>query len=105
MIIRIIATALIQCTVRTHAGWMTFAVAVTVRSSLAARLDIANPWLFHLWRSIPRLYAGKRGFVTAIETIRTMPSGHRGHKKASRVAPARGRASCWGPDQDRRGVR
>src|SRR6202035_769132 len=46
MIIRIIATALIQCTVRTHAGWMTFAVAGTVASSLAARLDIAILSLF-----------------------------------------------------------
>src|ERR1700688_1050275 len=52
MIIRIIATALIQCTVRTHAGWITLAVVGTARSSLAARLDIAIPWLFHLWKSV-----------------------------------------------------
>src|SRR6202035_3175882 len=53
MIIRIIATALIQCTVRTHAGWMTFAVAGTVPSSLATRLDITILSLFHLLESIP----------------------------------------------------
>src|SRR3954470_2742898 len=40
MIIKIIATALIQCATRTHAGWITVAVAGTARSSLAARLDI-----------------------------------------------------------------
>src|SRR5437868_11830075 len=40
MIITIIATALIQCAIRTHAGWMTVAVAGTARSSFAARLDI-----------------------------------------------------------------
>src|SRR5665647_45662 len=49
MIIRIIATALIQCTVRTQAGWITLAVVGTARSSLAARLDMADPWLFRLW--------------------------------------------------------
>src|SRR5260370_35750117 len=32
-----------------------------------------------------------------------MPAGYRSHKKASRVAPARGRASCWGLNQDKRG--
>src|ERR1700730_9595394 len=55
MIIRIIATALIQCTVRTHAGWMTFVVAGTVRSSLAARLDMVVPSLENrLLRTIRR---------------------------------------------------
>src|SRR5665213_3679291 len=44
MIIRIIATALIQCTIRTHAGWMTFAVTAG-GLALAARLDIAIPSL------------------------------------------------------------
>src|SRR5665647_842521 len=48
MIIRIIATALIQCTVRTQAGWIALAVVGTARSSLAARLDMAVPWLFRL---------------------------------------------------------
>src|ERR1700688_3213764 len=57
MIIRIIATALIQCTVRTQAGWITFAGAGagTARSSLAATLDITNPWFFHRWRSLHRI--------------------------------------------------
>src|ERR1700754_720495 len=44
MIIRIIATALIQCTMRTQAGWITLAAAGTACSSLAARLDMAHPW-------------------------------------------------------------
>src|SRR5215210_6320244 len=43
MIITIIATALIQCVVRTHAGWITGALASTARSPLAARLDILVP--------------------------------------------------------------
>src|SRR5665647_118398 len=55
MIIRIIATALIQCTVRTQAGWITFAVAGTARSLLAARLDMAIPGLFHLEGSLHRI--------------------------------------------------
>src|ERR1043165_5037296 len=43
MIIRIIATALIQCTTRTHAGWITFAGTTAVRCSLAVMLDMAVP--------------------------------------------------------------
>src|SRR5665647_632529 len=49
MIIRIIATALIQCTVRSHAGWTTLVWAGMALVSLAARLDIAIPRLFHLF--------------------------------------------------------
>src|SRR5258706_3112561 len=44
MIIRMIATALIQCTIRTHAGWMTFALDGAC-ASLAARLDMVVPSL------------------------------------------------------------
>src|SRR4051812_42826141 len=40
MIMMIVATALIQCVVRTHAGCMVVGFAATERSSLAARLDI-----------------------------------------------------------------
>src|SRR4051812_36720814 len=43
MIMRIIATALIQCTTRTHAGWMIRAGATTVLCSLAVMLDMAVP--------------------------------------------------------------
>src|SRR4051812_33950090 len=43
MIIRIIATALIQCTTRTQPGWITFAGTVAVRCSLAVMLDMAVP--------------------------------------------------------------
>src|ERR1035437_3065056 len=103
MIIRIIATALIQCTVRTHAGWRILAWAGMALVSLAARLDIAIPRLFRLSNLVPLLYAGSFGFVTAIATIRSMPAGYRGHENASRVAPARDRASWWGPGQDERG--
>src|ERR1019366_7724561 len=65
---------------------MTFVVVNAVRSSLAARLDMVVPSL----KVDTRLYAGNRCFVTAIQAIRSMPAGHGGHKKASRVAPARG---------------
>ena len=52
MIIRTIATALIQCTMRTQAGWMTFvAVAAAAGWSLTARLDMVIPWLFQSLRS------------------------------------------------------
>src|ERR1043166_365827 len=43
MIIRIIATALIQCTTRTQAGWITFAETAAVPDSLAVMLDMAVP--------------------------------------------------------------
>ena len=39
--------ALIQCTVRTQAGWTTFVdVAAAAGCSLTARLDMVIPWLF-----------------------------------------------------------
>src|SRR5690349_11704524 len=41
MIIRIIATALIQCMILTQAGWITFAGTRIACSSVAARLDTA----------------------------------------------------------------
>jgi hypothetical protein len=47
MIIRTVATALIQCTVRTQAGWITFAGLEAVCSSLTARLDMSVPRTFH----------------------------------------------------------
>src|SRR5687767_1247086 len=48
MIIRTIATALIQWTMRTQAGWMTFVVVAAAAGwSLTARLDMVVPWLFH----------------------------------------------------------
>src|SRR6266404_2598303 len=79
---------------------MTFAVVSTVRSSLAARLDMAVPSL----NSISQLYAGNRPFVTATQAIKFVHTGYRGHKKASRVAPARDCASHWGLAQDTRDV-
>src|SRR3981081_1376760 len=79
---------------------MTLAVVSSVRSSLAARLDMAIPSL----KSLSLLYTGNRRFVTATQAIKFMHTGYRGHKKASRVAPARGCASHWGLDQDTRDV-
>src|SRR5258705_13831379 len=64
---------------------MIFAGAASVRSSLAARLDMSVPSL----KSVCRIYAGTRGFVTPMPAIRLMPAGYRGHKKASRDTPAR----------------
>src|SRR3954449_10998124 len=43
MIIMIIATALIQCTIRTQAGWITALWTVAVRSWFAVMLDMAVP--------------------------------------------------------------
>src|ERR1700760_382704 len=40
MIIRIMASALVQCMARTQAGWITLAGSLRVKSSAAARLDI-----------------------------------------------------------------
>src|ERR1700761_2752776 len=50
---------------------------------------------------IPQLYAGNPCFVTAAHPIRFMPAGYRDHKKASRVAPARGLRIPMGTDQAR----
>src|SRR3569833_3909597 len=41
MIIRIIATALVQCMIRTQPGWIILAGAAPVWASAAARLDVA----------------------------------------------------------------
>src|ERR1700716_975260 len=90
MIIRIIATALIQCTVRTHAGWITLAGAVAACSWLAVMLDMAVPPL----KLDTRIYAKNLGFVTAMHAIRFVHAGCGVNEKASRVAPARLFASC-----------
>src|SRR6516165_3189525 len=45
MIIRIMATALVQCMARTHAGWITFVGACVAWLSVAATLDMAVSWL------------------------------------------------------------
>src|SRR5436190_24180450 len=80
---------------------MIFAGVARVRSLLAARLDmsiLAVPSL----KSVCRLYAGTGGFVTAMLAIRLMPAGYRGHKKASRTAPARRSRILLGLDQETR---
>src|SRR5882672_7536934 len=100
MIIRIIATALIQCTMRTQAGWITLEVVGTACSSLAAMLDMA-----HLWRRFDTLlYAGNRGFVTAMPAIKAMPAGMAVTKKRAGLPRLAVSASCWGLDQDTCGI-
>src|SRR5580693_8574267 len=70
---------------------MTLAGSGAVLWSLIARLDIVVPSL----RDDTPIYAGNRRFVTAKHPIRSMLAAHRGHKNASRVAPARTpHASC-----------
>src|SRR5215475_413739 len=83
MIIMIMATALIQCMVRTHAGWITFAGSRVALLSAAARLDIDAPLRIRL----RRVYARNPGFVTRSQPIEWMLSAHRIHKRASRVSP------------------
>src|SRR5271166_4495110 len=103
MIIRIIAMALIQCRILTHAGWITFAAADALRWSLAARLDMVVSLAVR-----DSLYAGKPDCVTALPAIEPIGAGHDVHEKASRVAPARlsrllmgtgsGRVQCYDRD-------
>src|SRR5579859_3749344 len=64
---------------------MTLAV-VASRVPLAARLDIMFPSL----KADTPLYAQNRNFVTAKPAKRRCMARHDGHKKASRVSPARG---------------
>src|SRR6266566_721372 len=75
------------------------AAAASGRSLLAARLDMSI-----LGCSIAGIYAGTRCFVTAMLAIRLVPAGYRGHKKASRAAPARRSRILLGLEQDAREV-
>src|SRR5882757_11175407 len=103
MIIRIIATALIQCTVRTQAGWMTFPVAGTVRSSLAARLDMAIPLAVpSLDRVGTGLYAGTRRSVTVLAAIRLIPGVYWRSQKSE---PGRPGSPLTHPGGDQIGMR
>src|SRR5450631_282471 len=62
-------------------------------SSLAIpKLEVVNP-----------LYAGTRGFVTAMGLSDRYPPGMSGHKKASRVSPARSRRILVGTRSGRAG--
>src|ERR1700738_5429687 len=85
MIIRIIATALIQCSTLTQAGWMGFAVVGVTCSSLTARLDM----MVLCSKVVTGLYAGNRVSVTALQVINSMPAGHGGNKNAGRIGRAR----------------
>src|SRR4051812_15782542 len=62
MIISTIANALVQCSARTQAGWITLALVGAACSSLTVRADMALPRL----RCRYRLYAGNQLFVTAL---------------------------------------
>ena len=64
---------------------MTFAVVGLTCSSLTVRLDMAGP----SFEFDTGLYARNRVSVTALQVINLMPAAHRGHKNASRAAPAR----------------
>src|SRR5689334_6093732 len=85
MIIKIIASALIQCMTLTQAGWITFAGTVIGWSSAAARLDTAV-----LRPSIPfrvmHYTLENQGSLRPC-TMKSMQGLDRGHKKASRVIP------------------
>src|ERR1700744_5767048 len=73
MIIRMIATALIQCITRTQPGWMTLEVAlVAACCSVAARLVMMFPSL----RGVTSIYAESRHFVTVRNP--SQPPGHPG---------------------------
>src|SRR5712671_5265332 len=100
MIISTIATALIQCRARTQAGWITFVVVAVARSSLTVRVDMALP-VGSSYQFIRR-EPGSRYCHVAIQS---MHGEHFGHKKASRVAPARRLTHPVGTMQGRAGVR
>src|SRR5215218_6867951 len=62
MIINTIAKALVQCSARNQAGWMTLALVAAACSSLTMRADMALLRFGIRYR----LYAGNRLFVTAV---------------------------------------
>src|SRR6266436_1435790 len=82
---------------------MIFAVAASVRSSLAARLDMSIPGYSIAEVDIPTIR--RELLLRYCNTgYRFMDAGYRGHKKASRGCPGSPFASCWGLDQDTRQV-
>src|SRR5438445_6678784 len=87
MIIKTMAKALIQCSVRTQAGWITLAAAGALASvccSLAVRLDMTVPY-----NSRYRFIRRKPSFRYNTVRISSMHGAYHGHEIASRVAPAR----------------
>src|SRR3954464_2869458 len=88
MIIRIIATALVQCSTRTQAGWITLPGTVAVCWSLTVMLDMI--WsISALRQEVSSTHTGHDGIVTAPHLISVLTAGLANHKKASRAAPAR----------------
>src|SRR3954469_14998043 len=95
MIMRIIATALIQCTTRTHAGWMIRAGATTVLCSLAVMLDMAVPPEFapDYTPKTPVRYCAKDDQVYfTTPSFRGVADGSR---TARRVGDEPGIQRCW----------
>src|SRR3954454_12970318 len=98
MIIRTIATALVQCRARTQAGWMTFAVVALTWLSETVRLDMIDPSLL----SIPAYTPGNRVSLLSCMLSLQCPQGIVVTKKrAGSPRLASRRASCRG--QARRG--
>src|SRR3954470_9789704 len=91
MIIRIMAKALVQCSTRTQAGWITLAaVAGAAGWSLTVMLDMfVSVQGVRRWGALTMKYGQSPGFVTAIPSISFTKAGHRDHKNASRAARAR----------------
>src|SRR6266568_5785423 len=83
MIIRTIATALVQCSARTQAGWMTLAAVALTCSSLTVRLVMADPWL----AIVTGLYAGNRVSVTALMLLEQCIGSIEVTKKRAGICP------------------
>ena len=91
-----IATALIQCMIRTQAGWIT--LAARAGWSVTARLDMTVPWLDV---SIPHYTPITGVFVTRIRAIEFVPPRHRWSQKSEPGCPGSRCASAAGTIQAR----
>src|SRR5437879_10854268 len=100
MIIRTIANALVQCSARTQAGWMTLALVDAACSSLTVTADMALP---RLEFDISFIIRREPAFRYCRDAIRSMHGRYRVHKEASRVAPARQSTRPVGTSQARAG--
>src|SRR3954454_4851310 len=92
MIISTIATALVQCSARTQAAWITLVAVAEACSSLTVRVDMVFPAIIRTG-----LYAGNRVFVTAMSlSDRYMASIAVTKKRAGSPRLAVLRVPCWG---------
>src|SRR5690242_17273780 len=94
MIIRIITIALIQCTTRTQAGWITSVGAATARSPLAVMLDMAVPPEFapDYTRKSPFRYCDTTYQVDRSGLSRSQKSEQKYHQAANSAVILRSRA-------------